>query len=119
MMNEAFEKFCDSAELPTMSHFATKLACMAARERAFFEGGQSESAARIAELETERNKIYKAFVGRDGMHMSLYDALAEIFKSYWELETDCTAMAEDIIVFHAEECPCCICTIAAKYWEGK
>lgn len=39
MKNEAFEKFLDEGELPTMSQFATKLACDAARERAFFDAG--------------------------------------------------------------------------------
>jgi hypothetical protein len=118
-MNEQFEKWWsktvsrgyETKKLDEMYKVVTQAA---------FEAGQAESAARIAELETERNKIYKAFVGRDGMHMSLYDALAEIFKSYWELETDCTAMAEALLEAHVKTwIKANAITIAAKYGEGK
>jgi hypothetical protein len=81
-MNEAFEKWW--SETVSRGYETKKLDEMyKVVTQAAFEAGRSESAARIGELETERDKIYKAFVGRDGMHMSLYDALAEIFNSYW------------------------------------
>ena len=39
MRNQAFDEFCSNTEMPTMSQFATRLACMCERERAFFNGG--------------------------------------------------------------------------------
>ena len=104
-----------------------------------FAAGQSASAARIAELESEvkklrqwqstqipawekvcddwkaanevleseRQQIYGAFIGRDGMHLPLFDALKERFKAFWDMESerdqllaDCKAMAEGIAKAH-------------------
>ena len=51
---DEFDKFCDIAEPPTMSHFSTKLACMAARERYFFAAGQASERAACAQLIADR-----------------------------------------------------------------
>jgi hypothetical protein len=47
------------------------------------------------ELEQERTKIYKAFCGRDYMHLPLYEALEVVFKEDRELRDELLGALEN------------------------
>jgi hypothetical protein len=49
------------------------------------------------QFEDERDRIYKAFCGRDLMHLPLYEALQVVFTDQWKMQEELLAALEEVM----------------------